>query len=211
LAAWAQYYLQSALVIEVLQMLQFEAMAIGGLSAYFVFYREYPISTNAFFSKPVQAILITVLLARIFASEALAAAWEPYASVFAHPVISPLVMMALFAWLIVNVAVNERNILRLNSRVFNYLGDISYGIYMYHGLAISVLLVPKVKKLRTAPFVTSTLLLHVGIFALTLVLAALSKAYFENRFLRYKDRFLPADSGSQRKNNEETAPPALAA
>lgn len=211
LAAWAQYYLQSALVIEVLQMLQFEAMAIGGLAAYFVFHREQPIGTNALFSKPVQALLVAVLLARIFANEALAAGWAPYASVFAHPVIAPLVMMVLFAWLIVNVAVNERNVLRLDSHVFNYLGDISYGIYMYHGLAISVILVPKVKKLRAAPFVTSTMLLHVGIFALTLVLAALSKAYFENKFLRYKDRFTPVGSGSQRMDTEETAPPALAA
>jgi peptidoglycan/LPS O-acetylase OafA/YrhL len=210
-AAWAEYYLQSALMAEVLRMLQFEAMAIGGLAAYVVFHRERPIGTNAFFSKPVQAMLITVLMVRIFANEALAAGWAPYASVFAHPVISPLVMMVLFAWLIVNVAVNERSILQLNSRVLNYLGDISYGIYMYHGLAISILLVPKVKKLRAAPFVTSTLLLHVGIFALTLVLAALSKAYFENRFLRYKDRFMPTGSGSRCEDTEESAPPARAA
>lgn len=212
-AAWAHYYLQNAVTAEVLRMLQFEAMAVGGLAAYFVFYRQRPICESTIFSRPAQAVLIAVLLVRIFANEALIAGWSPYASVFAQPVISPLLMMALFAWLIVNVAVNERNILRLDSRAFNYLGDISYGIYMYHGLAISLILVPKVRKLRLAPFATTTVLLHVGIFAATLLLAALSKRYFENWFLKYKDRFLPNKSQSvtEANNDSETERKSLAA
>ncbi len=194
LAAWMHYYVHNALAEEALRMLQFEAMAIGGLAASFVFYREQPMGTSVLFSKPVQAMLIAVLLARIFANESLVANWAPYATVFAQPVISPLMMMVLFAWLIVNVAVNERNILRLDSRILNYLGDISYGIYMYHGLAISLILVPKVRKVPLAPFAATTILLHVGIFAATLLLAALSKRYFEDWFLKYKDRFLPRDT-----------------
>lgn len=202
LAAWAHYYLQSELAAEVLRMLQFEAMAIGGLAAYFVFHRQQPIGMSAIFSRPVQVVLIAILVAKIFASDSLAANSQIYADVFVQPVVSPLVMMALFAWLIVNVAVNERNILRLDSRVFNYLGDISYGIYMYHGLAISLILVPKVRKLRLAPFATTTILLHVGIFAATLLIASLSKTYFENWFLKYKDRFSP---GKQRDTGNVSA------
>lgn len=188
LAMWAYYVLQNSLVCEVLRMLQFEAMALGGLGAYFVFCREQPLERSWLFSKPVQIALIGLLTMRIFGHQWFAVAWPAYGKVFNQPVVGPLLAMILFGWLIVNVAVNRGNVLKLESRVFNYLGDISYGVYMYHALVISVVFVPKIKKFRAAPFVTGTLILHAAVLGLTLVLAALSKRYFENRFLRYKSR-----------------------
>jgi peptidoglycan/LPS O-acetylase OafA/YrhL len=105
--------------------------------------------------------------------------------------------MVVFAWFILNVAVNERSILRLDLRPLDYLGDISYGIYMYHALAISLLFVPLREKYQTAPFLPATLLLHLLVAALTLLLAATSKAFFENKFLRYKRRFQPPTDRSE--------------
>lgn len=196
LAVWAYYVLRNPLMCEVLRMLQFEAMAIGGLGAYFVFHRQQPLERNWLFSKPVQIAVIALLGMRIFSHQWLAAAWPAYDAVFNQPVAGGLVMMALFSWLIVNAAVNRSNILRLESRAFNYLGDISYGVYMYHALVISVIFVPKIKKFRAAPFLTGTLILHAAVLALTLVLAALSKRYFENWFLRFKSR-LQTDAGQR--------------
>lgn len=215
LAIWAYYVLQNPLVCDVLRMLQFEAMALGGLGAYFVFYRELPLERSWVFSKPVQVAVLALLAVRIFGHQWMAVTWPAYDGVFNQPVAGPLVAMTLFGWLIVNVAVNRGNILRLESRLFNYLGDISYGVYMYHALVISVVFVPKIKKFRAAPFVTGTIILHVAVIGLTLVLAALSKRYFENRFLRYKSRLQTVDDAvpaiSTAANETAAKTPARAA
>jgi peptidoglycan/LPS O-acetylase OafA/YrhL len=136
LSIWAHYFSRSVLLQEVLRMLQFEAMAIGGLAAWFVFHRNQPVHSHWLFSKPVQAVLILFLVTRLLAHRTLAAASTLYAAVFDDAVFAPLLLMVLFAWFITNVAVNERTILQLEFPILNYLGDISYGIYMYHALAI---------------------------------------------------------------------------
>jgi len=189
LAIGAYYVWQSELAFEVLRMLQLEAMAIGGLGAYFLFHCRRPIHEHWLFSKPVQTALTTLLLGHLFAHRQLAASLPMYATAFGHAIATPLLMMTLFAWFIVNAAINERSIIRLESPLLCYLGDISYGIYMYHALAISLVFVPFVDKFRAAPGWLATLVLHALVAALTLLMAALSKRYFEGRFLKYKRKF----------------------
>jgi peptidoglycan/LPS O-acetylase OafA/YrhL len=189
LAIWAHYFTRSDLLSEVLRMLQFEAMAIGGLGAYFVFHRQQPIHAHWLFSKPAQVALILLLLTRLCVHRSFAASSQLYATICDHAVFTPLLLMAIFAWFIVNVAVNERTIVRLDSRVLNYLGDISYGVYMYHALVISLIFVPFLDEYRAAPALPATLLLHVLVAAFTVLFAALSKAFYEDRFLKHKARF----------------------
>lgn len=195
LAVWAHDFSRSAWAPEVLRMLQFEAMAIGGLGAYFVFHRQRPIHTHWLFSKPVQLVLILPLLVRLFVHQSLAASSSLYAAIFNHAVFTPLLLMAIFAWFIINVAVNERTIVRLDSRVLDYLGEISYGIYMYHALVISLVFVPFLDEYRAAPGLPATLLLHVLVAAFTVLFAALSKTFFEDKFLKYKVRFQAVPGG----------------
>ncbi len=138
-----------------------------------------------------------------------------YDTLFEHAVFTPLLLMVIFAWFILNVAVNERSILRFDWRALNYLGDISYGIYMYHALAISLVLVPFRNKYLAAPVLPATLLLHSLVMAVTLLFAATSKTFFENKFLRYKRRFEAANSRPQSVDRSEqdtsASTPALAA
>jgi peptidoglycan/LPS O-acetylase OafA/YrhL len=188
LAVWAHYFARSELASEVLRMMQFEAMAIGGLGAYYVFHRTQPIHTHWLFSKPVQVTLIMLLLIRLFVHQSFASSSSLYATVFDNAVIAPLLLMTVFAWFIINAAVNERSIVRLDSPVLQYLGDISYGIYMYHALVISLVFVPFLAKYRAAPSLLTTLLLHVLVFGFTVVFAALSKSFFEVKFLKFKVR-----------------------
>jgi peptidoglycan/LPS O-acetylase OafA/YrhL len=189
LAFWAHYYWQNAIALEVFRMLQFEAMAIGGLAAYYVFHCARPMHAHWLFSKPVQVLLMLPLLARIFAHQAARESWPLYATIFDHAAFTPLLLMTIFAWFIVNVSVNEHTLVRFDSRALNYLGDISYGIYMYHALVISLVFVPFLDDYRAAPGILPALFLHVLVGAFTVLIAALSKKLFENRFLSYKARF----------------------
>jgi peptidoglycan/LPS O-acetylase OafA/YrhL len=193
LSVWAHYYSRSVLMQDVLRMLQFEAMAAGGLGAYFVFHYNRPMHTLWLFARPVQVVLMLPLLARLFTHQSLAASSSLYAAIFDHAVFSPLLLMAIFTWFIINLAVNERTILRLDWGALNYLGDISYGIYMYHALAISLVFVPFLKEFRAAPDWPATIFLHLLVGSLTVLMAAASKKFFEARFLSYKDRFKAVD------------------
>lgn len=189
LAIWVHYVSQFALLAEALRMLQFEAMAIGGLAACYLFHRTQPLHCHWLFSRPAQVALITILVARLLFHESAAASLPLYATIFGSAILSPLLFMVIFAWFILNIAVNEHRIVRLDWRPLNYLGDISYGIYMYHALAISLLFVPLREEYQAVPFAVSTLLLHVLVAATTLLLASMSKAFLEDKFLRYKRRF----------------------
>jgi peptidoglycan/LPS O-acetylase OafA/YrhL len=196
LAVGSHYYLQNALAEDALRMLQFEAMAIGALAAYFLYHRAQPICGHWLFSKPIQTVLLSLLVMRLFAHRWTADFSPLYATLFDHPVVTPLLLMAVFAWFILNVAANERSIVRFEWPVLKYLGDISYGIYMYHALAISLLFVPLRDKYQAVPFLPATLLLHLLVAGVTLLLAASSKRFFEDKFLRYKGR-LEAAGGQQ--------------
>ncbi len=96
----------------------------------------------------------------------------------------------LFAVLLVNLAANPASLISLENRVFHYLGTISYGLYMYHLVAIAL-----------AHFVTqrllpgSDLLLYGLSLLLTVALAAVSYEFFESRFIRLKKGFTKVASG----------------
>jgi len=192
IAVAAQLMSSGPQVVEILRMLQFDAMAWGGLGAYFIFHRQRTLDASCLFCRPVQIAVIAFLGIRLVAHESLAAASPLYAAVLDNDLLTPLIMMVVFSWLIVNAAANPGNLLRLDSRLSNYLGDISYGIYMYHVLAISLVFVPFIKKYQAAPTWLSTLLLHVLVISLTVLMAAISKRFFEDRFLRLKEKFAPA-------------------
>jgi peptidoglycan/LPS O-acetylase OafA/YrhL len=215
LVIWAHQAARYSVVEEALRMLQFEAMAIGGLAAYFLFHRTRPLDQHWMFSRGAQVVLVSLLLIRLFFHNSAAKAIPPYTILFDHPVYSPLLLMVVFGWFILNIAMNERSILRLDFRPLNYLGDILYGIYMYHALAISLIFVPLRDKYQAASLLPATLLLHVLVAALTLLLAATSKAVFENKFLRYKRRFQPPTERSEpvgrRKHHTASATCDLAA
>ena len=103
------------------------------------------------------------------------------------------VQLVLYPWLIVTVAANPRNVIRLRNRLFEFLGTISYGIYMLHMIAVYAtsaalpdgpagsLLAGAHRPLLRSP--TTRLA-----FGLTVLLARLSYRWFEQPFLRLKDR-----------------------
>jgi peptidoglycan/LPS O-acetylase OafA/YrhL len=92
-----------------------------------------------------------------------------------------------FGFLIWSIAWRNQKNSFLDSKVVVFLGEISYGIYMYHLLVVTVVwavLLP-----LKLGFVTETILYHFIAIALTILLAAISKTYFENPILKLKNRF----------------------
>lgn len=91
----------------------------------------------------------------------------------------------LFGIIIINLALNKKNIFNyLENSTFNYLGKITYGIYMFHYIAIIFVL----KTLQNYG-IKNMIAEYVLSFVLTVIFAVLSYEFFEKRFIKLKKNY----------------------
>lgn len=95
-----------------------------------------------------------------------------------------------FMIVVVNSATNEKSFLRINNRILDRIGKVSYGVYMYHpisiGLAIAI-------ATQSSVLLDNYALLNATIYMLALIftlgISFASYQYFEGYFLRRKGRW----------------------
>ena len=163
-----------ALMSDFLAHFRIGSMAIGGIGAYLVF-KQHPI-LNLLYRKPVQWTVYAILAALLASGVRIPGFnYEGYA--------------IFFAFLLMNLADNPQSVVSLENPLCNFMGKISYGLYMYHPVAIvACLYVVK----QFIPYGTGfSVLLYVSSYGLTTLLAWVSYEYFEKQFLKWKDRFAP--------------------
>ena len=189
LLASAEYFAWMPEASKLFRMLQFEAMAFGGLGAVWLRAhgdRPFP---RLLFSRTSQGVLLALLMSDLTARVMLSEHVPGYGFAFGNSWLAPWVRLALFLWLILNVSANPETILRLGSPVLNRLGEISYGIYMYQMLvATGVALVLRSWLTRFDAW-SGTVIFYGLSTGGTIAVAELSKRWFEDPFLRYKERF----------------------
>lgn len=103
----------------------------------------------------------------------------------------------LFGVLIINLALNKNTFLNLEESWLNYLGKISYGLYMYHPFVIIVSL-----KILIALQHTSNTYLYPLSIGLTIVLASVSYHFFEKPFITKKVKYTTVVSGEDAKTKD---------
>ncbi len=156
-----------------------DCMAIGAIYAVLLFsknpYLKYILNNTLFY-----IIIVIVLLLMI------KGVYIPY--------IHNEFYALLFGLIILNFAANNRIQISLENKAFNYLGNISYGIYMYHpiGIALSITLC------KTLNLLTNWLVYPFS-FLFTILLASISYRYFESYFLSFKHKFSNILSGNDTK------------
>ncbi len=101
-----------------------------------------------------------------------------------------LFAMVLFGLFIHTISSNNRGF-EVKNTTLNYFGAISYGIYMYHVIALNavVFIVMKFKDVDIINDNFMIILINIFTFALTLFMAHLSYTYFESYFLKLKHKF----------------------
>ena len=143
-------------------------MAVGGLFGWMVFAKKK--SALLFLHHPlVQAATYGLLIYFFWTS-----AHKPIFNYMGHAV--------LFGILILNVATNPRSFIRLRSRPFDFLGNISFSIYMFHEVAIQITLAVFGRAIPNA-------LLYTVSLTLAILIASATYLWFERPFLRLKSRF----------------------
>lgn len=96
--------------------------------------------------------------------------------------------------IVLNFAANNQIKISLENKVLSYLGKISYGLYMYHEICITISIT-----IAMALGFASNWLIYPLTILFTILLASLSYKYFESFFLRLKGRFSTIISGDDTK------------
>ncbi len=157
-----------------------DCMAIGGIYAILLFQKSK-------FLKLIQNTILFYLVIVLVIFLMLKGIYIPYIHYEFYSV--------LFGIIILNFATNDKIKVTLENKVLNYLGNISYGLYMYHPIGIMLALAISI----SINFTTNWLLYPLS-FALTIIIAGLSYQYFEVFFLKFKNKFSNIISGNATKD-----------
>tara|TARA_R110002012_G_scaffold79454_1_gene202219 strand:- start:7126 stop:8196 length:1071 start_codon:yes stop_codon:yes gene_type:complete len=97
--------------------------------------------------------------------------------------------LILFNLLIVNLGNDER--ITISSKFANYVGKVSYGIYMYHMIVINFVLFVflELQKQMVLNTWMTVLMINAISISLTIFMSHISYRYFESYFLNLKKRF----------------------
>jgi len=152
-----------------------DCMAIGGIYALLLFqksvYLKFLLNTKLFY---LTVILVLIMMFKGF--------YLQYINFEFYSV--------LFGIIILNFAANDNIKITLENKILNYLGSISYGLYMYHPIGIVVAIA-----ISMALNLTTNWIIYPLSFVFTILMAGLSHKYFESYFLRFKIKFSNIISG----------------
>lgn len=168
-----------------LEYTRINCMAIGGIGSYIVFKKKSFLIY--LYSRATQIIVwISLLLLTIFAVNI--------------PYVNNEVYSILFLVIILNLATNSKSIISFNNDFFEYLGKISYGIYMYHPLAIVITIVVFMGlKSKTQFELYHNFLIYSASILITILFSSVSYEFFEKSFIRKKIKFSNIISGENTK------------
>lgn len=161
-----------------LAMSKLECMALGGLGAYILFNKKEEVLRIIF--KPVSQIMALGVIPILI-----------YFIPTAFEDVLHLLFSISFLVIILNVAGNEKVLLRFENPILQYLGRISYGFYMFHVMCIvfTIHILDKYIGLDNDITTPQHILLYGISFLLTVAVSSLSYHIFEKAFIRLKDKY----------------------
>lgn len=165
-------FINSDAITHLFLTLRFECVAIGALGAY-LYYEKHPL-LRIIYSWPAQAIILIGMV---------------YLAIIDIPFTewATLLVSAISLGLILNIATNRIFHFRFENKAINYLGQISYGVYLYH-YPLLYCVIFTLKKLGVVEDTTYDLILYTATLGGTLLLASISYRWLESPFLKFKQR-----------------------
>lgn len=162
-------------------MSKLECMIIGAFGAYWVKYNSKKMLSIVYHPIVFGLSVLSLPLMNYFSPEFLNDAVHlPYS--------------VMFIVIILNVSNNKKGFMLLENKFFNFLGKISYGLYMYH-MMIVVFVIQMIAKIHGEIGVEENILIYFCSIGLSILVAWLSYEYFEKPFLKLKSKFTIVKSG----------------
>ena len=187
----ANYYIRDGLFNYMVNIFSFEAMAVGGLGAYLVFNRQSPFSNSFLYQKPIQIAIYLVLACYLIVNINIDnVIWN---SIFKLPIISKFVIDFMFLYLIIGVSIVDNSVIKLKNKTLSFLGEISYGIYMYHMLIIFAIMLFLRKYILNLDPILGIVIFYIILTSSVILVSYISKIVFENYFLNLKSKIGKVD------------------
>jgi len=159
-----------------------DCMAIGGVFAILLFEKsqwlKYIIRNDLFYLSLILVVLFMII-----------GVYIPYVHYEFYSIF--------FGIIIINFSVNDQIKISLENKILNYLGSISYGLYMYHSIAIVLVLY-----ISLSFDIHTNWVIYPFSLIFTIIISGLSYKYFESFFLKFKIRFSRVLSGSAINENK---------
>jgi peptidoglycan/LPS O-acetylase OafA/YrhL len=161
-----------------------DCMAIGGLGAWWA-NSSNRIAQQFIFNKATQIILWLILLAGCSGQ-----------MLYMPSLIEQELYAIVFAIIILNVSKNPRPVLSLENSILDWVGKISYGVYLWHMLVLYLL--SKLIQDKLAPTSLGLIFYFMISVSVVLMIASLSYKYFEQFFIQAKRRLMVVQSESSK-------------
>ena len=180
-----KYIMHSELFESFLNINRFECMLIGGYGALLFFNKSKVVE----YLKSFVAQLIAWICLLLFAF-----------NVFNSPGPTEHILLSIFILTIIfgQITNTRFKLINLENRLFDFLGKISYGIYVIHPLLIFMF-----SKILFGNFnnsIGSITLLYLLIIVATIIISFISYQFFEKPFLKMKSRYAIIKSENSRYN-----------
>jgi len=157
-------------IYNILYYFSIDSMAIGALGAH-LYYFKFPI-LQTIYNKYFQILNILVFILYYYFQ---APKWPYFQDEF---------YAFVFGIIVINAATNKNSIIKLENKLFNYLGTISYSTYMVHliALAFSFGILNQLDMLNNVRVYALSI-------AVTYLLSIIVNKYFESWFIAFKSKF----------------------
>jgi peptidoglycan/LPS O-acetylase OafA/YrhL len=163
-------------------LLQVEQMAIGAIGAWALFHNKEKLLKWIYQPAVFCTSLLAIILLFVFPIHHW---WIHYAEA------------AVFGVLIMNLSTNPAIKFSLETKLLNTLGNVSYGIYMYHTVCITFCLFTlRYFRLEVYNYTFFNIVLYTSSIIMTIFVSYLSYEMFEKRFLEFKEKFMVVKSGA---------------
>jgi peptidoglycan/LPS O-acetylase OafA/YrhL len=183
LKCFFHFFFMKTIVAASFNVIRFDCMLIGSLGAIYYFNKQ-ALFLKIAGSKLAQAIAWIVILLLLLNKFHIA-------SVIDHEIVSAVTVM-----LIIGQITVKNRLINLDIKIFNFLGKISYGMYVIHPLIIffSAMLFKDIN----LPTIIKYISVYTFVVGSAIFLSWLSYEYFEKRFLKIKTRYTTVASSNTR-------------
>jgi peptidoglycan/LPS O-acetylase OafA/YrhL len=153
---------------------EIDSLVMGAIAAYLYFYNKAFILRITYHK--ITQVLNLVLLLGLFLTDITFPLYQ-------------LVQAISFSILILNLSTNKETLFSLENPPLKYLGNLSYGIYMYHNIVITMVLFSLKKMLLQPDTLAHSLVFAILTIIMSIGISWLSYLYFEKYFLVLKEKF----------------------